>query len=90
MSDFANAISGSNEDMFRPRHGGVSMDLQSGIAHFDGGSFKIPQMELNNLRQQDNFKPATTSPDVALKPPSMLPMILYTGLAIFFIYCNKK
>jgi len=85
MSDLA--------DLFRPRHGGVSEDLRTGMAYWDGGSRKLPQTEINKLvqlNQQNNFTPATTSPEIALKPPSILPMILGTGLALFFIYCNKK
>jgi hypothetical protein len=94
MSDFA--------DLFNPRHGGVtetfihggiSEDPRTGMAYWDGGSRKLSQTEINKLtqlNQQKNFTPATTSPEMALQPPSMLPMILSVGLAMFFIYCNKK
>lgn len=49
-----------------------------------GSFFTMPQ------QNQRNFTPATITPEIALKPPSILPMILGTGLAMFFIYCNKK
>ena len=92
-NDLVNALSGGDKSFFDPRHGGVSEDPRTGMAYFDGGSYKLPQTEINKLQQlnqQNNFTPATTSPEIALQPPSMLPMILSVGLAMFFIYCNKK
>ena len=52
-----------------------------------GSFFRMPMQSQIKI---DNFTPATTSPESALKPPSILPMILGTGLAMFFIYCNRK
>ena len=96
-NDLLNALSGGDKSFFDAHHGGV-VD-----SHFDptssgrehpaitiqprpiGSFFKIPEQN-----QQKNFTPATTSPEMALQPPSMLPMILSVGLAMFFIYCNKK
>ena len=97
MSDFANALSGGDKNFFDPQHGGVvnsNFDFtSSGREHPAitiqprpiGSFFKMPEQN-----QQNNFTPATTSPEIALQPPSMLPMIVSVGLAMFFIYCNKK
>ena len=91
-NELLKALSGG-KSLFDPRHGGISEDLQTGMAYWDGGSRKLSQTEINKLvqlNQQNNFTPATITPEIALKPPSILPMILGTGLAMFFIYCNKK
>ena len=103
-NELLNALSGSNKNLFDAHPIVVSEKLgrlrpvedfdptSSGRSHPStilqprpiGSFFTMPQ------QNQRNFTPATITPEIALKPPSILPMILGTGLAMFFIYCNKK
>jgi hypothetical protein len=93
-NELLNALSGSNKNLFDAHPIVVEEKLgrlrpATTIQPQPIGSFfTMPQQ--NQQNQHINFTPATITPEIALKPPSILPMILGTGLAMFFIYCNKK